>query len=124
MPETGLNLTSGRAADTDLRGSGASNRFGFKSRECVHHAMDLCFPVSENSSYLIFNGRVGRGSQSKMNRRLFSIPRAGFGLLTRLSLSGLILMLGLMLPSQADSASLVNSKASASGLPADLAFKG
>jgi hypothetical protein len=58
-----------------------------------------------------------------MNRRLFSIPRAGFGLLTRLSLSGPILTLGLMLPSQAESASLVDSKASASMLPANLAFE-
>ncbi len=107
-----------------MRGSDAANRFALNSRECVHHAMDLCLPVSEKPSYLIFTGRVGRGWQSKMNRRLFSIPRAGFGLLKRRSLSGLILMLGLMLPSQADSASLVNSKASASGLPADLAFKG
>jgi hypothetical protein len=124
MPETGLNFTSGREGYTNLCGSDAANRFALNSRECVHHAMDLCLPVSENSSYLIFNGRVGRGSQSKMNRRLFNIPRAGFGLLTRLSFSGQILMLGLMLPSQAESASLVNSKASASGLPADLAFGG
>ncbi len=85
MPETGLNFTSGRKGwrpgEPGMRGSDASNRFGFNSRECVHHAMDLCIPVSEKFSYLIFNGRVGRGSQSKMICRLFSIPKAGFGLL-------------------------------------------
>lgn len=59
-----------------------------------------------------------------MNRRFFSIPRAGFGLLTRLSFSGLILMLGLMLPSLADSASLVDSKLAASMLPAELRTEG
>ena len=127
-PETGLNFTSGRESrlpgEPGMRGSDAANRFALNSRECVHHAMDLCLPVSEKPSYLIFNGRVGRGWQSKMNRRLFSIPRAGFGLLTRLSYSGPILMLGLMLPSQAESASLVDSKAATSMLPADLAFKG
>lgn len=66
MPETGLKSTSGREGwlpgEPGMRGSDASNRFGFNSRECVHHAMVLCFPVSEKPSYLISNGRVGRRS--------------------------------------------------------------
>ena len=62
MPETGLNFTSGREGrlpgEPGMRGSDASNRFGLYSRECVHHAMELCLPASEKPSYLMSIGRV------------------------------------------------------------------
>ena len=61
-----------------------------------------------------------------MNRRTLNIRRKrfGFGLFTRLSFSGLILMLGASLPSLADSATLINSKAAASMLPSELQTEG